>query len=91
MSQKKLLAGGNMNLFGWSIIRTKDLNKYERCYVNLLKVTDCHRWFAGWKDLDIIWKYILEDINFGGIERAREDYANARGTDEYGKLKDKKA
>ena len=62
----------------------KNRKEFERLTVKYQKTLQCHRWFAGWKDLDIIWKYILDDINFGGIETARKDYAKARNTDEYG-------
>ena len=62
----------------------KNRKEFERLTVKYQKLIQCHRWFAGWEDLDIIWKYILDDINFGGIETARKDYAKARNTDEYG-------
>lgn len=73
-----------MNLFGWSIIRTKDLTVYKADHVKVMKLIKCSRWFSGWSDLDIIWRYIFDDVNYGGIELAREDYAKVRGTDEYG-------
>jgi len=62
----------------------KNRKEFERLATKYQKLIKCQRWFSGWKDLDIIWKYILDDINFGGIEKAREDYAKARNTDEYG-------
>lgn len=74
-----------MNLFGWSLIRTKDLEVYKAHRIKFMKLVQCNRWFSGWRDLDIIWKYIFDDVNYGGIEKAREDYAKARGTDVYGK------
>lgn len=71
-------------MFGLSIVRTERLKDLERYEVKWMKLVQCHRWFAGWRDLDIIWDYIMKDLNFGGIERARKDYAVARKTDEYG-------
>ena len=75
-------------VFGLKIILKKDYDELVRCQTKFYKVVSCHRWFAGWRDLDIIWDYIMQDTNFGGIERARKDYAKARGTDEYGKVLD---
>lgn len=72
-------------MFGFKIIRESEYEELVRCSVKFQKILQCHRWFSGWHDLDIIWNYIMQDINFGGIERARRDYATARGTDEYGR------
>lgn len=72
-------------MFGWTLICREEKEYLELCAVKYQKVVSCHRWFAGWKDLDIIWDYIMQDTNFGGIDRAREDYAIARETDRYGK------
>lgn len=72
-------------MFGWSIIRTERLKELEYLEIKTQKFWLVHRWFAGWRDLDIIWNYFIQDTNFGGIERARKDYAEARKTDEYGR------
>lgn len=71
-------------MFGLKIVSKSRLDHLERMETKFQKVVECHRWFAGWSDLDIIWDYIMEDTNFGGISRAREDYAKARKTNEYG-------
>lgn len=77
-----------MSLFGWSLIRTKDLRKYEDNECAIQKLIVAHRWLTGWKDLDIIWEYIFNRNNFGGIELTRSVYAMARNTDEYGRKLD---
>lgn len=71
-------------MMGLRIVTKKRLDYLEKLEVKVHKFWQVHRWFSGWKDLDIIWKYLIDDTNFGGIERARKDYANARGTNEYG-------
>ena len=76
-----------MSLFGWSIIRESELKRLQDCDVKIQKFWQVHRWFSGWQDLDIIWHYLVEDTNFGGIELARKEYAKARGTNEYGSPK----
>ena len=76
-------------IFGWSLVRTSELKELQRYSVKYQKVIQCRRWFSGWKDLDFIWDYIMEDTNYGGIEQARRDYADARNTDQYGTLKTK--
>lgn len=71
-------------MFGFTIIskeRLKDLEDCERCFGHMMQV---HRWFSGWTDLDIIWDWILSKRDFGGISGARQEYARARGTNEYG-------
>ena len=74
-----------MTLFGFAIVSKKRLERLECLEVKVAKFYQVHRWFSGWKDLDIIWDYLIQDTNFGGIEMARKDYAEARRTDEYGK------
>lgn len=76
-------------MFGWTIIHKSELEVLKTCAMRNQKLNQVERWFSGWRDLDIIWKYIFEEINYGGIERARKDYAEARGTDEYGKPKER--
>jgi hypothetical protein len=76
-----------MRLFGLWITTEKTYRRYIQLETKTYKFWQVHRWFSGWRDLDIIWDYLIKDTNFGGIERARKDYAEARGTDEYGKIK----
>ncbi len=73
-----------MKIFNLRIMRESEYQELRRAHTKFNKVILCYRWFSGWKDLDIIWNYIFDDVNFGGIERARIDYAKARKTDEYG-------
>lgn len=74
-------------ILGFRIIRESTYRDLVRADNKFRKVLSCNRWFAGWRDLDIIWNYIIQDTNFGGIEKARSDYARARGTNEYGEVK----
>ena len=73
-----------MKIFGWSIIRTSELDGYEGYKFKRAKLAMARRWFSGWVDLDIIWDYIANDDYFGGIEAAREEYAKVRDTNVYG-------
>lgn len=70
-----------MELFGYVIIKKEEWNRMK---IKEQKFWQLHRWFSGWRDLEIIWNYLIDDTNFGGIERARKDYAEARKTNEYG-------
>jgi len=72
-------------MFGWTLIRKSELRQLEESRVVASGVVQCHRWFSGWEDLDIIWDYLLSFQVSGGIHEAREAYAKARGTDCYGK------
>jgi hypothetical protein len=68
-------------MFGWSLVRTSE---YEELLQRDSSQALIYRWFAGWRDLDIIWDYINCKNQFT-IEHTRRLYAEARGTDEYGK------
>lgn len=74
-------------MFGYTLISKEELKELRKAYDVRTKVVQCHRWFSGWKDLDIIWDYILSPMTFGGVDNARDRYAGARGTDVYGKEK----
>jgi hypothetical protein len=69
-------------MFGWTLIRKDDLKELERSRRVHMRAVECHLWFAGWKDLDIIWEYLLNPHRM--IDAARADYAKARGTTKYG-------
>jgi len=73
-------------MISFRIISTKRLKHLESLEVKVAKFWQVHRWFSGWKDLDIIWDYLIKDTNYGGIEKARNDYAAARQTNEYGQI-----
>jgi hypothetical protein len=71
-------------MFGWSLVRTKD---YEELLMQRHRTSLVYRWFVGWKDLDIIWDYVMGRTFYKTIEHTRGLYAQARGTDEYGNPK----
>jgi len=76
-----------MGLFGLSLISTEELKILQRSYGIEQRAAQAHRWFSGWKDLDIIWDYIFGQ-NYKmvfGVEEARKEYAKARNTNVYGK------
>jgi hypothetical protein len=74
-----------MKLLGLRIISESHYQELEKQSIAFSTMVQCHRWFSGWRDLDIIWDYIFGNRNFGGISEARRDYAKARNTDDYGK------
>lgn len=75
-----------MKLFGYKLVRAERYDQLLAAEIKWRKTIEVTAWFSGWKDLRIIWNYLREDVNFGGIERARRDYADARGTNEYGEV-----
>lgn len=75
-------------ILGWSLVRTEELKRLEKCGIRMQTLMNVHRWFAGWRDLDIIWDYILSETYFGDIGSCRQKYAEARKTDEYGNAND---
>lgn len=77
-----------MSLFGWSLIRTKDLRKHEANESIIQNLIVAHRWLTGWRDLDIIWDYVFNKQPHDGIGLTRKVYAKARNTDEYGRKLD---
>lgn len=74
-------------IFGYTLISKERLEKLERSDRQIQTIWNIHRWFAGWKDLDIIWDYVFAETYFGDISTARAKYAEARETDVYGKRK----
>jgi hypothetical protein len=74
-----------VKFFGLRIILESEYQHYKKSDLVFSNVIQCHRWFAGWHDLDIIWEYILGKREFGGICETRHDYALARQTDVYGR------
>lgn len=82
---EELVSGENMTLFGYTLVKTTELKAYKRAAATRQKLTEVHRWFSGWTDLDIIWEYLFAETYFGGISSCREKYADARKTNEYGK------
>lgn len=65
-------------MFGYTIIRKAELHEYRKAYCTRQRVIDCHRWFAHFKDLDIIWEYLLAETYFGDIGSCRDKYEKAR-------------
>lgn len=72
----------------WSVtleyIHARSVAKRHKEIVDSLAMV--HRWFSGFRDLDIIWDYVYGKRD-GSIDSVRYDYAKARGTDVYGKPK----
>ena len=66
------------------ITTQKTRDEYLRLKTKEQKFHQVRTWFSGWRDLEIVWNYIINDTNYGGIERARKDFAEARGTNQYG-------
>ena len=71
-------------MFGWTLIRKKRLEKLEWYVIRISSLSECRRWFSGFKDLEIIWNYVMGKREAGTISNARDDYAKARETDAYG-------
>lgn len=68
--------------FGYTYIKAEEywkLNSIEN------RITESRRWFSGFKDLDVIWEYLLKN---GDISDVRDRYAKLRGTDVYGYQKE---
>lgn len=74
-----------MKIFKWKIITNDEYVYLRHCEIKYQKLLLVRDWFSGWEDLRIIFRYILRNTNYGGIESARKEYAEARGTDEYGR------
>lgn len=71
-------------MFGYTFVKKERLERLEKYEAEHLKITQLYRYFAGWRDLDIIWEYLIKDHYHGGILHCRRKYARARGTNEYG-------
>ena len=77
-------------MFGYTIIKKEDLEDFKKAWLVRNEVHQCYRWLSGFKDLDLIWDYLLGKWQWGGISAMRDEYAKLRGTDRYGKpLEDK--
>lgn len=71
-------------MFGYTIISKNRLAELEKSEMRIQTMHLVYRWFAGWRDLDIIWNYVF-GLSPETINSTRERYAKARGTDVYGK------
>jgi len=77
-----------MKIFKWRLISEEEYQAGVTARVVASKLSNVHRWFSGWKDLDIIWDYVFPtDFYFGSIDSCRDRYASARGTTVYGEVK----
>lgn len=74
-----------MKIFGLRIISESEYQYLRQQSVHAQVLYRVRDWFSGWRDLDIIWEYILSKDYYGDISSARLKYANTRGTNEYGK------
>jgi hypothetical protein len=75
-----------MEIFGFVIVRKDTFKLFEKYWYEHDRIIECHRWFSGWEDLDVIWDYLLGK-NFAHVGDAREKYADKRKTDVYGDKK----
>lgn len=70
----------------WSVtleyIHSRSVAKRHEEIANNLAMV--HRWFSGFRDLDIIWDYVYGKSG-RSIDSVRYDYAKTQGTDVYGK------
>lgn len=71
-------------MFGWTLIRKSELKELRRSHQRVSTLVQVRDWFSGWKDLEIIWDYVLSEFYPGTIDSCRSRYADARGTDQYG-------
>jgi len=74
-------------MFGYKFISMKRFYELEEFERRNRAVLQLHRWFSGWKDLDVVWNYIMSDSKYTQIENVRSLYASKRGTDIYGNVK----
>ena len=72
------------SVFGYEVMKADDAWRLERVSN---RAAECHRWFSGFKDLDLIWDYIFQTGGPHDINEVRRRYAEMRGTDQYGKAK----
>lgn len=75
-----------MSLFGYVLVKKTYLAERELSHMKLYYMATHIPWFSGWKDLEVLWDHFLRGKSFGGVSKARYDYARMRGTDEYGKV-----
>ena len=73
-----------MRIFGLWITTDETYKEYRYLKIKQIKFRDVTTWFNGWPDLKIIWNYVQEDTNFGGIAEARREYARLRETSVHG-------
>ncbi len=71
-------------MFGYTFIRTKELQELRRAREVAIRVSDVATHFFGWRDLDLIWSLVFGSYN-NGISECRRNYAIERGTDIFGK------
>ncbi len=71
-------------MFGWRLIRKEHLSDLEEYHQLASRFSEASRYFSGWRDLDIIWEFI-SGRKRRYIVDVRREYAQLRGTDEYGK------
>ena len=74
-----------MRIFKYHIISDSEFKELQAAYFVKQRVGQCYRWFSGWKDLDVIWQYLVESSG-PTIDSVREEYASLRRTNVYGEL-----
>lgn len=78
-----------MKIFGYTILilTEEEMQDIADAKGIRLRAVQAYRWFSGWKDLDVLFDYLLGlplERPWGNVEYARKEYAKRRGTDEYG-------
>ena len=69
-------------MFGYKLVKTEELDELE--FIER-RIMTCMRWLSGFKDLNIVWEWILGRSEIREISDMREAYAKARETSVYGK------
>lgn len=74
-----LLSLWDGTIFGYYFVKADDYDDLQYLKANVYL---CQRWLSGFKDLNVIWDYLLN----GGrqTDAMRVEYARERGTDVYG-------
>lgn len=78
-----------MKLFGYRILimREEEFQSVADAMSVRLKIVQLYGWFKGWRDLSVLFDYVLGlplEQSWGNIEEVRKEYAKQRGTDEHG-------
>ena len=76
-------------MFGYTLIKTKDLHRLEQSENRLHNIAREFWWFSGFKDLMILREYFFQknsdNYKYYDIVSIREKYAKARNLTIYGK------
>lgn len=78
-----------MRIFGYTILilNEEEVQDIVDAKGIRLRAVQAYLWFSGWKDLDVLFDYLLGlplEQPWGNTADVRKEYAKRRGTDEYG-------